>query len=794
VMDDLTAKKKRKRNAGLKLHHDDEQDDDSDNSNEDSNDDDSNHSQNDIESALEMQMKQFVGQNGVLNVEEGSHIFASSLNSSLIDVYKNAQCVILLVNILKRKSWKYARKQLAKVPQGLDVVIMPNYMDRHEERVVSRNEIQEWCAQKSAQRGQTIRIIETSMKNCYGLKSLYTYFNIPFCKLKVDTVQKELKRLKEELKENRSQVDTTLQASDYNQHLKWLREGNAPENAVPFSEEIVARRSGADVRSRTGSVRGRTVRAKQPSPSGGTSSKHIGSASQKRPAPQLSSPSGPVPGTEGIPEHILRKYNLAPEGGSGNTDGQLNFQPSKKEIKSVNEFKIEGDIENFWGDDSDASDSDSQSNTESTFADTAITSQRTMTQADGSSSEDGFGERPVLTPEEDIHVDNSKNSRSNRKDKSSSRHHHKKKKRSSKRQRRKADTPSISEENKTERTEDSDDDSGARELDEIKDHTRKASMASSIGQLQETKSPITPTSDSLAVSSDDDISSDDEEELRKKRQRDDERKKEQLIEADARKQQEEKNRIQLEAEKARQEEEQTKQEELKQQQEEERKHQEALIKQQEKERQAQESLKEFSIAPVSEDPGAFFGDSSDEDDEKDKAPKNKDESSDEDNEEMGYIERSEVKDESSDEDESSDDDRSSRRKRRNGKKQPAKNSGASTTIVSTSTAAKSHATNLPPEVLKAIQEAEAQLKQNVETQEQKRKHRLSKRSSKEKDDGAEKKRKHRSSRRHKRKSGEEPAAEETGAGKKKGRNRSDRREKKERHRREKSTSTEEDED
>lgn len=333
---DVPEPPKKKKNVELKLQHSQTEDsDDDDNSDSSSSDEDLDDSK-DLDAVFEQEMKLFLQNSG--KVEEGSHMFTPTLNSNIMDIYKNAHAVILMVNPQKKKSWRYARKIIKKVPHELDIIIMINFKDLESGFKVTKKEIDKWAASHEKDTKRKVFILESSMKDCFGIKNLFTLLNVPFCKLKIDSVKKELKRLKDEYKGNLEEVDLNLQSSDYNQFKNWLKNGNIPESSVPFAREIISTRS-------SGNTSPSTI-SNSPTVVSPTLSKQIIATQLKIPK---STPE-PTQKEDDIPEHIKRKYNIL--------ISQPNISITKDKIQSVDDFKIEGGNDGFWGADSEDSEDD----------------------------------------------------------------------------------------------------------------------------------------------------------------------------------------------------------------------------------------------------------------------------------------------------------------------------------------------------------------------------------------------------------------------------------------------------
>src|SRR5690606_27743692 len=121
----------------------------------------------------------------------GSHTY-SILDAQIIDVYKHTNAVIFVFDITKKWTFDYIKREINKVPPGIEILCLVNLVeliklikqancrDLNDKRVVTEKEIEEFLSTCN----RSVKCLETSMKNCYGLKQLYTYLNLPFLQLK----------------------------------------------------------------------------------------------------------------------------------------------------------------------------------------------------------------------------------------------------------------------------------------------------------------------------------------------------------------------------------------------------------------------------------------------------------------------------------------------------------------------------------------------------------------------------------------------------------------------------------
>ncbi len=128
------------------------------------------------------------------------------LDASHIDVYKGAHCVVVLFDVTRRETWDAALATLAAVPARLPAVLLGNFRDcvpAGAAPAVPLAEAQAAAAAASRARGDgdepRVQAFETSLLNCYGLKVLYNYLNIPFLELKAAVHAEQLKLARADL-------------------------------------------------------------------------------------------------------------------------------------------------------------------------------------------------------------------------------------------------------------------------------------------------------------------------------------------------------------------------------------------------------------------------------------------------------------------------------------------------------------------------------------------------------------------------------------------------------------------
>eukprot|EP01080_Neovahlkampfia_damariscottae_P011532 gene11532-4785_t len=151
--------------------------------------------------------------------KEGHHKL-SVLDASLINVYKGTNAVILIFDITKRWTFEYIKDEIERIPNNIDFIVLANFYDLSDKRVVTEEEIEKF--KKSSKR--KIRVIPTSMKNCFGLKQLHTYLQLPFLKMKIEETKRQLVKFEEDYKGTSTEIDMIIKEQNYNDHVKWMKE------------------------------------------------------------------------------------------------------------------------------------------------------------------------------------------------------------------------------------------------------------------------------------------------------------------------------------------------------------------------------------------------------------------------------------------------------------------------------------------------------------------------------------------------------------------------------------------
>ena len=138
----------------------------------------------------------------------------SCLDADFLDVYQGTHAVIFTFDITKKWTYDYVIKNLPLVPHEIPVLVMANFMDNQENRVVTENSGMRML-RSAANRplvGAPVVVIESSLKNGFGLKMVHQFLNLPFLSLQ----RKSLHQMLESNKANQLKMNELFQTIDDN--------------------------------------------------------------------------------------------------------------------------------------------------------------------------------------------------------------------------------------------------------------------------------------------------------------------------------------------------------------------------------------------------------------------------------------------------------------------------------------------------------------------------------------------------------------------------------------------------
>ncbi|CAH1765317.1 2704_t:CDS:2 [Entrophospora sp. SA101] len=142
-----------------------------------------------------------------------------TLDAATIDVYRNTHGIILMFDITKSWTFDYAIKKLESIPDSMTVLLLGNFSDLSEQRVITHSRIYQSLADinryrvKNYPSANMIRYVETSMLTGLGLEYIYKYFGVPFLQLQRDILQQQLQLKTKELAKLLESLDDVEQFS-----------------------------------------------------------------------------------------------------------------------------------------------------------------------------------------------------------------------------------------------------------------------------------------------------------------------------------------------------------------------------------------------------------------------------------------------------------------------------------------------------------------------------------------------------------------------------------------------------
>jgi len=143
-----------------------------------------------------------------------------SLDAELINVYKGTHGVILTMDITKAWTWQYVQRELDKIPNHIPVLVLANFRDMGDHRVVQTDEVAAYVEHLDRPVGSAeVYFSESSMKDGFGLKFIYKYLNMPFLILQRESLLKQLKSNALEIEDMREFLTVDMSSEDQNYNL-----------------------------------------------------------------------------------------------------------------------------------------------------------------------------------------------------------------------------------------------------------------------------------------------------------------------------------------------------------------------------------------------------------------------------------------------------------------------------------------------------------------------------------------------------------------------------------------------
>lgn len=164
-----------------------------------------------------------------------------ALDAELINVYKGTHGVILTMNITKTWTWTYVQRELEKIPPSLPVLVVGNFCDETDHRVVQNDEVLAHIEHLNRPTGSAeVYYTESSMKDGFGLQFTYKFLNMPFLMLQRETLLKQLEANTLEIDETREtlSIHSIDDSGSYSCFKQSLANNNKQNNNIGEEEKV----------------------------------------------------------------------------------------------------------------------------------------------------------------------------------------------------------------------------------------------------------------------------------------------------------------------------------------------------------------------------------------------------------------------------------------------------------------------------------------------------------------------------------------------------------------------------
>lgn len=168
-----------------------------------------------------------VAQSNNINVNTNGELNESSeaspaLDAEFVDVYKGTNGVIYLFDMTKAWTFDYVVREIHRCPLHIPILILANHRDMGHHRVVTGDQVQGFIdsllqedMELNRKRTGQIRYSESSMRNGFGLRYLYKFFNLPYLHLQRETLLKQLDRNNDEIDASCQELDAMNDNDEY---------------------------------------------------------------------------------------------------------------------------------------------------------------------------------------------------------------------------------------------------------------------------------------------------------------------------------------------------------------------------------------------------------------------------------------------------------------------------------------------------------------------------------------------------------------------------------------------------
>jgi hypothetical protein len=129
------------------------------------------------------------------------------LDATTVDVMRGTHAVVITFDPRKRWTWDYVTREVPKIVSlKVFILVIENFRDAWDDditttenkRQVSIFEVKEFVDSQ----GPFVKLLEASMKNCFGLAGVKTFLNMPFLKMQREVIEAKLRRNSEEQDQN----------------------------------------------------------------------------------------------------------------------------------------------------------------------------------------------------------------------------------------------------------------------------------------------------------------------------------------------------------------------------------------------------------------------------------------------------------------------------------------------------------------------------------------------------------------------------------------------------------------
>ncbi|KAJ6222475.1 hypothetical protein RDWZM_001020 [Blomia tropicalis] len=149
-----------------------------------------------------------------------------ALDAEFVDVYKGTNGVVFIFDMTKAWTFEYVKREIRRCPLHIPILILANHRDMGHHRAITMEQVQGLIeevlaedATNGRQRIGQIRQAECSMRNSFGLRYLYKFFNLPYLHLQRETLLKQLDRNLIEIRASCQELDILADSEEHNYDL-----------------------------------------------------------------------------------------------------------------------------------------------------------------------------------------------------------------------------------------------------------------------------------------------------------------------------------------------------------------------------------------------------------------------------------------------------------------------------------------------------------------------------------------------------------------------------------------------